>query len=223
MVKQENLSNPEDITPETPEQENMDRQLKQMAENVESSEQQQDKKPAEDSKKGGINRRKFLGNMLKTAAGIAIGSSVLGRGAEVMAGEKEENETKEQKESREAQGLIKDLYNLPNSPLAETESQQRHVKMQAADRKIRVFALQRKLGFPKARKIQGDVLPKDMKETMGLLGENLEYMIDSKFNYERKKDKTSSDKELMEKIRKEIYDHPGIMKLRSLMETYSDN
>jgi hypothetical protein len=169
-----------------------------------------------------ISRRGFLGNVLKTVAGIAIGSSVLGRGAEAMAGEKEENETKEEKEAREARGLIKDLYNLPDSPLAETEGQKRHMKMQVADRKIRVFALQRKLGFTNARKIEGTVIPKDMQETMGVLGENLEYMIDSKFNYERKKDKTSSDQELKEKIKEEIYSHPGIMKLRSLMETYSN-
>jgi len=103
MPKQEEVLNPEDISGEN--QKNIDevtKQLHEIAENVENggAEKSEDnpKEKATSDKK--VSRRGFLGSMLKTAAGIGIGSAIMGKEGESVAEGAEKNETPEEKENR---------------------------------------------------------------------------------------------------------------------------
>ena len=165
-----------------------------------------------------VSRRGFLKWVGAAAAGV-MGASIAGEnagGAEKKEAEKNEN--------KEANKLLKHLFELQDNPKYDLSNPKERAKnnldkMKVAGGEITLFALRRKLGFPDERKsLRGYVSPEDEKGALKVLRTNLnaavELNVRDKFPGMRAKDKTSSDEEIKQKIKDGIYSHPGISELQ---------
>ena len=124
-----------------------------------------------------------------------------------------------EKENKEAVKLIRELYSLPAKNNAE--------KAQKGEREMLKFMRSRQMSFlPVSKKEDWLGLeegPSSQDAYMGgleVLKANLNSMINTRFNNIRQGDKTSSDKEIMDRINDDLNSRPGIANLRGRIEQF---
>jgi len=159
-----------------------------------------------------VSRRSFLGKITGATAGALFG----GKALESLA-EGAEEETKEEREKREANKLLVKLFKIKIGDNPEDSSRDRARKKMAMDRviesNINTFATKKKLGYPKGD-IHATVFREDKNAALEVLETNLNVAIETRFRNARKEDETIT----IEDIKKEIYSRPGIAKLRAMIE-----